>query len=268
LNRFAANDVNAPGALTSFAAKMKVMSAPEFSHYPSLPPPVRLRLVEMTEHPCPYLPGRLARSRGFWAEEMPDDLYIDFMDASFRRSGHVVYQPVCRGCRACVSLRVPVDRFQPSKSQRRCWRRNQDLTVDIAAPALTDEKFELYSRYMRHWHGSAESQTLEGLESFLYQSPVTSVEFCYRDATGRLLAVGICDTAATALSSVYFFFEPEAADRGLGTLGALKEIDFARASGQAYYYLGYWIDGCGAMRYKSQYRPFQLLGTDGVWRDG
>jgi leucyl-tRNA---protein transferase len=210
----------------------------------------------------------MARSRGFWAEEMPDDLYIDFMDASFRRSGHVVYQPVCRGCRACVSIRVPVERFCPSKSQRRCWRRNQDLRVEIGRPVLTDEKFDLYRRYTRDWHRSAETQTPEGLESFLYQSPVTSLEFCYRDPADRLLAVGICDSSADALSSVYFYFEPTAAGRGLGTFGALKEIDFARSAGQWYYYMGYWIDGCTAMRYKSQYRPFQLLGTDGVWRDG
>jgi arginine-tRNA-protein transferase len=165
---------------------------------------------------------------------MPANLYVGFMDASFRRSGHVVYQPVCRGCRACVSIRVPVGRFQPSKSQRRCWRRNQDLNVAVAPPLLSDEKFDLYCRYTRDWHGSPEPDTGDGLEAFLYQSPLTSLEFCYRDASGRLLAVGICDTASDALSSVYFYFNSADADRGLGTFGAMREIEFARASGQAY----------------------------------
>src|SRR5688572_33037297 len=130
----------------------RTMSAPEFSHYPAIPPPIRLRLIDMTDHACPYLPGRIARSRGFWAEEMPDEWYVGFMDASFRRSGHVVYQPVCRGCRACVSIRVPVDRFTPSKSQRRCWRRNQDLALTVGKPELTDEKFKVYQKYTRDWH--------------------------------------------------------------------------------------------------------------------
>jgi arginine-tRNA-protein transferase len=243
------------------------MSAPEFSHYPAIPPPIKLRLIDMTDHPCPYLPGRTARSRGFWAEEMPDELYVGFMDASFRRSGHVVYQPVCHGCRACVSIRVPVDRFTPSKSQRRCWRRNQDLTLTVGKPELTDEKFKVYQKYTRDWHKSPEPETAEGLEAFLYQTPVTSLEFCHRDPSGRLVAVGICDTSVDALSSVYFYFDPAFASRGLGTYGALKELEYARSQKQQYYYLGYWVDGCGAMQYKSTYWPYQLLGTDGQWRD-
>jgi len=35
-----------------------------------------------------------------------------------------------------------------------------------------------------------------------------------------------------------------------------------------HYDLGYWVTGCGTMQYKSNFRPFELLGTDGVWRPG
>jgi arginyl-tRNA--protein-N-Asp/Glu arginylyltransferase len=161
---------------------------------------------------------------------------------------------------------VPVERFHPSKSQRRCYRQNADLNVSIGAPVPTFEKHDLYGRYIREWHGGAVASEYDEFASFLYDSPVESAEFCYRDAGGRLLAVGICDISATSLSSVYHYFDPQDADRGLGTYGALQEIGLARERQLAYYYLGYWIDGCRSMEYKSALRPFEILWPDKVWR--
>ena len=239
------------------------------SHYPALPAPVRLRLVTLPAHECPYLPGRMAMNRAFMVERLSAETYDKFMDAGFRRSGRVVYQPVCRGCRACVPIRVPVGPFHPGKSQRRCWRRNQDLVVSIDdSPTADDESFELYLRYMTHWHDgdSAAGTTRSEFISFLYESPVHTIEFKYRDAAGRLLAVGICDVSQRALSSVYFYFDPSESRRGLGTFGALYEIEHARQAGIEHYYLGYWVGDCAAMRYKATFRPCEFLCGDGVWR--
>lgn len=236
---------------------------------------MRLRLADTGEHPCSYLPGRTSSNRAFWADEMPPVLYQAFMDAGFRRSGKVVYQPACRGCRRCVPIRVPVATFAPGKSQRRCWRRNGDLTVTVGdLPAEPDdERFRLYHKYVTEWHGKpaaggADDASYASFASFLYASPVRTLEYLYRDDAGRLLGVGICDLSDAALSSVYFYHDPAEASRGLGTFGALHEIADARARGLSHYYLGYWIDGCGAMAYKASYRPYELLQPDGVWRAG
>jgi arginine-tRNA-protein transferase len=188
------------------------------------------------------------------------------MDAGFRRSGKVIYQPICSGCRACQPIRVPVARFRPTKSQRRCYRRNSDLTVVVGEPTPTSEKYELYLRYIREWHGGSVQGEYDGFVSFLYDSPVKTQELCYRDAGGRLLAVGICDVSAESLSSVYHYFDPREAHRGLGTFGAIWEIEHARQRMIAYYYLGYWIDGCRSMEYKSAIRPYEILWPDQVWR--
>jgi arginyl-tRNA--protein-N-Asp/Glu arginylyltransferase len=231
-----------------------------------MPAPARVPLSVIPDHPCPYLPLRVARSRALWADQMPAKTYHAFMDAGFRRSGKVIYQPMCNGCRACQPIRVPVERFRPTKSQRRCSRRNADLTVAVAAPVPTSEKYELYVRYIREWHGGAVQGEYDGFVSFLYDSPVESAELCYRDASGRLLAVGICDVSGDSLSSVYHYFDPGDASRGLGTFGALWEIEHARQRKIAYYYLGYWIDGCRSMEYKSTIRPYEILWPDQVWR--
>jgi arginine-tRNA-protein transferase len=239
---------------------------PLFSHYPANPPPVAISLPTLPAHPCPYLPGRTARSRALWAPRLPGNLYQHFMEAGFRRSGKLVYQPVCAGCRACRPLRVPVGSFIPDKSQRRCRRQNQGLSVTVASPEATDETFDLYRRYVQQWHGrQAEEDSRSAFEEFLYQSPVESLEFKYREESGNLIAVGICDVSRRALSSVYFYFDPQESRRSLGTFGALYELEFARAKQIEYYYLGYWIEGCDTMHYKVRFRPYELLGNDGNW---
>jgi leucyl-tRNA---protein transferase len=237
----------------------------QFSHYPAIPAPVDLRLVTLPPHPCPYLPGRESTSRAFYIHRLSPDLYQAFMDAGFRRSGKLIYQPACAGCRACQPIRVLTARFAASKSQRRCWRRNQDLTISIGSPDPTEEKFALYQRYVAHWHRS-DDVSRESFESFLYESPVHTLEFSYRDLHGRLLAVGICDLSSRSLSSVYFFFDPAEAKRGLGTYGALWEIYWARAQHLPHYYLGYYVGSCGSMSYKANYRPHEILCGDGIWR--
>jgi arginine-tRNA-protein transferase len=238
------------------------------SHYPGHPAPVPVRLTVTPEHPCSYFSDRVARTRAFWAPAIPGELYHAFMDAGFRRSGRVVYQPICSGCRDCVPIRVPVATFAPDKTQRRCWRKNQDVVASIGEPEATEEKHALYERYRRHWHGAAEAGDWQGFVSFLYDSPVETMEVCYRDAAGALLGVGICDVCPQSLSSVYFYFEPAEAKRGLGTFSAMWEIDWARRNDIPHYYLGYWVKACGAMEYKANFRPCEFLGTDGVWRAG
>ena len=200
------------------------------------------------------------------ARSMPAGMYGELMDAGFRRSGLLVYQPACVGCTACRSLRVSVKGFVRTDSQRRCWNKNQDLVVSVGKAQASAEKYELYARYVRERHGREEDATPEAFLSFLYEAPFPSLEMEYRDAAGRLLGVGICDRVDRGLSSVYFYFDPDASKRGLGTFGVLWEIEFARAETIPFYYLGYWVAGCGAMEYKARFGPHEVLGADGVWR--
>jgi arginyl-tRNA--protein-N-Asp/Glu arginylyltransferase len=235
-----------------------------FCHYPAWPAPYGLELPFEEELACPYRSGQRARYRAFSVEALPPSVYHRFMDAGFRRSGQVLYQPACRSCRACVPLRVPTDGFVPNASQRRCRRRNSDLVVMAGEAVATAEKLALYNRYNVEWHAGA-SLTFAAFAEAFYESCVETIEFTYRGPDGELLAVGLCDVAPESLSSVYFYFAPEAAARGLGTYGALCEIDFARRRGIPHYYLGYWVADCGAMSYKANFGPHELLGADGVW---
>ncbi len=225
------------------------------------------QLPRAPEHDCSYLPGRLAQSEGFTARELDAELYHDLMDRGFRRSGVFVYRPCCQGCNACVPLRIAVDTFKPSDSQKRAVRRNRDLSIHVAAPDYSPEKLDLYQRYMAHQHpGSPQSSDGQGLRDFLYSSIVNTAEVEYRK-DGRLVAVSILDVCHFSVSSVYHYFDPQESQRSLGVYSVVAEIGLAREMGVPYLYMGYWIDGCPTMQYKAKFGPHELL-INGKWQAG
>ncbi len=213
---------------------------------------------------CPYLPGRKARHRGFVTDHCDPEVYHALLDRRFRRSGNLFYQPQCPNCRECVQMRIPVGGFRPSKSQRRVWRDNHDLSVTVRSPVLTDEKWRLYARYLEQQHDGTMSAAYDDLERFLYRSPVDSIEFTYH-LDGRLIGVAVADRSTSALSSVYMFFDPNLSGRSPGTYSMLWEIDYCRRSDIPYYYVGFYVADCRKMNYKSRFKPHERLTDDLRW---
>jgi arginine-tRNA-protein transferase len=196
-----------------------------------------------------------------------DSIYRDQLDQHHRRSGWVVYRPVCQGCRECQPIRVPVADFRPSRSQRKARNRNRDVTVEVGPPEPTPEKLDLHNRFVNHRfdRGDAGFPNLESYAEVFGPSPVTTRELRFR-LGGRLVGLGLVDLLPDVVSSVYFFFDPAEARRSLGTFSALEEIELARRTGRSYLYLGYYITGCREMNYKARFRPSEVLTPDGHWR--
>lgn len=238
------------------------------SHWPTWPEPFGLGLDVSPSEACPYVDQRVMRVRGFMCHEVPGRAYQQLLDAGFRRSGRLYYQPACSGCRDCVPLRVPVRQFHPNRSQRRCRALNADLLVQVARPEVSNEKHALYARYVKSRHDGKQGSDFDALVDFLYTTSTDTWEVTFRDRSRRLLAVAITDRTPIALSAVYVYFDPsdEMRGRGLGTLASLFLIDFARSRGLDYYYMGYWIEACASMAYKTRFRPCEKLCTDGQWR--
>jgi arginine-tRNA-protein transferase len=176
-----------------------------------------------------------------------------------------VYRPTCDGCRECRQLRVDASRFAPSRAQRRCLRRNAGVTAEVGSPEPTEEKLEVYRRYLGARHDGQMSGSREEFLSFLHDAAPFTREVVYR-AEGRLLGAGIFDETPHALSAVYFYFDPELASRSPGVLNVLWLVAECRRRGLPWLYLGYLVRGSAAMEYKASYRPHHVLGDDGEWR--
>ena len=83
---------------------------------------------------------------------------------------------------------------------------------------------------------------------------------------GPIVATALTDRLADGLSMVYSFYDPEAADRSLGTFMILDHIERARKAGLPYVYLGYWVKGSAKMSYKAKFLPQEHLTPDGWTR--
>ena len=217
----------------------------------------RLELFLSAPHPCNYLPDQ--HTVNLVADPritITTPLYSALVAQGFRRSGEFTYRPHCPHCQACVSLRLPVAEFQPRRSQRRIRKRNQTVRLQAHPAKFNAVHFEMYRRYVntRHADGGMDHPEQEDYLRFLTAARIDTTFFELRDAD-TLLGVAVVDRLRDGLSAVYTFFRPDLPKRSLGVLAILLLIDEVKRLGRDYLYLGYWIDGCDKMRYKTEYQP-------------
>ncbi len=227
-------------------------------------------LPDTPEHPCAYYPERQSRLRAFLCQEaLPPDLVDRLINSGFRRAGDFYYTTRCPGCSACLSYRVPVSSFQPSRSQKRILRNNADVQTRVVTPQPTTEKERLYLRYQYKQHflkpvpGKREKDfdpesTLETMMHQMYTATGNSVEFEFR-VQQRLVTFGVLDMGENTLSAVYSVYDLEMAQRSLGTYFILAALEWARDHGVISVNLGYYLPGHPKMDYKKQFRPAQIL---------
>ncbi|MCK4659053.1 MAG: arginyltransferase [Phycisphaerae bacterium] len=213
---------------------------------------------------CPYLPARDDRVEYFFTEELSPPIYEALMNRGFRRNGCLIYRPACHRCRECKQIRIPVADFKPTRSMRRVWRCNHDVSVESGPPEPTPEKLELFRRYLETRHDGTMTGSQEEFHEFLYSSPVSTWEFRYYLGR-RLVGVSLVDRGPRSLSSVYMFFDPGHHRRSPGTFSILWEIEHCRSSAITYYYLGYYIANCRTMTYKARYQPCEILQNRHNW---
>jgi arginine-tRNA-protein transferase len=220
-----------------------------------------IRVYQTIEHACGYWPERVARDLVLDpVDPMLPALYGPALAMGFRRSGSHVYRPHCAACQACTPVRIPVQRFVPSRSQRRCLARNADLQINIRPAERNDETFDLYRAYVgtRHAGGGMDDPSPADFDGFLAcpWSPTAFMEIRLGD---QLLAVAVTDLLPDSLSAVYTFYSPDHAARGLGTFAILSQIEHARRQHAEHLYLGFWLDGHAKMHYKKTFRPLEFL---------
>ncbi|MEL7105458.1 MAG: arginyltransferase [Pseudomonadota bacterium] len=234
--------------------------------------PIAPQFYVTAPQPCPYLEGRLERKlftalQGEYAEKLNDTL----SKQGFRRSQNVLYRPSCAECSACLSARIRVADFKPTKSQKRVLRKNADLRREATSPWATEDQYALFRAYLdsRHADGGMADMDIFEFAAMIEETPIRSRVIEYgRETGGRpdLAAVCLTDVLDDGLSMVYSFYDPDLAGDSLGTHVILDHIALAREAGLPYVYLGYWVPGSRKMGYKAKFSALEIY-KGGQWQD-
>jgi leucyl-tRNA---protein transferase len=164
-------------------------------------------------------------------------------------------------------LRVDLQRFALTKSQRRVLNKNRDVQCTFQPAERSPAAEALFQRHKtRFTHHIPDS-----LSSFLSPAPATLPNQCLQcrvTLADELVALSYLDVGLTSSSSVYGMFEPAHSRRSLGLFTLLQEIAFSQAAGHRWFYPGYATQGHSAYDYKKQLTALQYLNWQtGQWQD-
>jgi arginine-tRNA-protein transferase len=226
-----------------------------------------IQFYSTPEHDCSYLSDTKAKTLFINPQDKIDqNVYTQLSELGFRRSGTHIYRPHCDNCTACISIRIPVQHFKHSKSQQRVINKNKDIQIEEVNCHFSDEYYKLYEKYIniRHKDGDMHPPSTDQFKSFLVESKQLSRFFEFRLPNGQLVAVASMDILKGSLSAVYTFYDPDFVKRSLGTFAILWQINESKKRGLNFLYLGYWVDSCQKMKYKTAFKPMELL-INGKW---
>lgn len=225
---------------------------------------------------CPYLPAQMERKVfthlvGPRAAEMNDLL----TQGGFRRSQNIAYRPACEACRACVSVRILANEFQPTRSMKRILASNDDLISSEYPAQPSSEQYSLFRHYLDHRHqrGGMSDMSVLDYAIMVEDTHVNTriIEYRIRQEgaglhlrpSGELVAAALTDVMSDGLSMVYSYFNPDWERRSLGTFMVLDHIRRTQALGLPHVYLGYWVKGSQKMGYKTRFQPQEHLAAKG-----
>ena len=216
---------------------------------------------------CPYLPDRIERKlftsiQGDDAQLLNDSL----SQQGFRRSQNILYRPSCNECSACLSARIDVKKFKPSKSQKKIIRRNKFLMRSSNSPWATEEQFDLFQRYLQERHAKGGMADMDVFEfaAMIEESSIETRVIEYHHESS-LQSVCLSDFLSDGLSMVYSFFDPDKSKQSLGTFMILDHIALALELELPYLYLGYWVPGSSKMDYKVNFKGVEIF-QNNIWQ--
>ncbi len=229
--------------------------------------PIAPQFYVTAPQPCPYLEGRMERKlftslQGENAQKLNDTL----SQQGFRRSQNVLYRPSCAECSACLSARIDVSAFSPTKSQKRVIRRNETVDRRATSPWATEDQYDLFRTYLdtRHADGGMADMDVFEFAAMIEETPIRSRVVEYTEK-GKLIGVCLTDVFGDGVSMVYSFYSPDHVRNSLGTYIILDHIQIARDAGLPYVYLGYWVPGSQKMGYKANFSGLEVF-NGGAWQ--
>ncbi len=215
------------------------------------------------DYDCAYLEGRQVRMNYKYVMHSNSKFNSAVIQRGWRRFGNYYFYPICKDCNECKSLRINVKEFKPSKSQRKAINRNRDTRVIVQRPTVTTAHIDLYNKY-HYWKSLKDGWSAKKISPSEYYENFAEGHYDFGKEVlyfvdNKLVGVDLIDIVEDGISSIYFFYDPDYAKLSLGTYSLIKQIEFAKILNREWIYLGYWVDGCKAFKYKENFTPLEIL---------
>jgi arginine-tRNA-protein transferase len=215
------------------------------------------------EDSCSYLPNKLSKTEYKFVENCTLSEISNFLEHGYRRFGKILFRPICKDCCECQSIKIDVKNFSFTKSKRRVLKKALYLKTHIQRPILSQEHMKLYDKYhlymqeKKGWEYKKVTTThyynsfVEGADDYAY-------EILYFDKE-KLIGVDLIDIVDDAISSIYFYYDPDYSHYSLGKLSMYNQILIAKENKLKWIYLGYYVKECPSLSYKAEYAPYLTL---------
>ena len=221
-----------------------------------------------TNYSCGYINGQDAQSIVATPyKNVNSKNFKSLISQGFRRSGQYVYKPNCKNCKACIPIRLLASNFKASRSQKRLKKYLNELTVKLLPLNFNEEHYNLYVNYQnkRHRNNDKSEDDVADYNDFLINSNVNSklVEFRLNN---QLKIITIIDIIDNGISAVYTFYDCSDQKLSLGTMSIIWLLEYCKKESLPFLYLGYWIYESQKMKYKINFKPYELM-IEGVWQE-
>jgi len=216
--------------------------------------------------PCPYLTNRDEKKIFLIMDDInKSNEYEHLIKSGFRRSHNILYNQVCADCNLCKSIRINVNNFKLSKSNKRVLNKNKNLFIKKLSNNPSKEQFILFKKYLEFKHNDSEMNEMnfhdyckmfdsKGINTKIY-------EYFYK---GELAGCVISDFLEGSISMVYSFYSEIFLKNSFGKYVILDHFRLAKDLDMDYVYLGYWVEGSTKMEYKNSFNSSEVL-IDNKW---
>ncbi len=155
------------------------------------------------------------------------------------------------GAARSIPLRIRLNKFKLSKSQKRILRINADLEIQNQRlkVAKDGDECKLFRLHRIRLGKNAPVRVVlpEGERNR---------KFCVFES-GKLIAASFLEMGTNTSYGYYAIFDPEIEWRSLGIFTMLKEIEYAQKQGNEFYYLGYAFDEPTIYDYKKRFHGLE-----------
>jgi len=212
---------------------------------------------------CSYIPTLTQTTHYKIIQDCDMEYNAHLIERGWRRFGNMYFRPTCAECSACESIKIDVDNYTFSKSERRVMKKSAHIKTVLRRPTASHEHIALFKKYHDFMHDKRGWDKQEINIKNYYMSFVNGYneygfEVLYFDED-KLIAVDLIDILPNGISSIYFYYDPDYSHLSLGKYSMLRQIAYAKANHLEWIYMGYYVKECQSLAYKGDYKPYLSL---------